>query len=153
MKVKTAQGKVLAIKEFNKNANKIFRQIVSEVNNVKLLNHPNITKFYDFYLVDNTKYYIVMEYCPGGSLSEHLATGILSDYEKLLLCKNIVDGLAHAHSKGIVHRDLKPDNIIIGSNNDAKICDFGCSFNLAGSEINVMQSMIGSPAYMDPRVK
>ena len=43
------------------------------------------------------------------------------------LCKNIVDGLAHAHNKKIVHRDLKPDNILIGKHKTAKICDFGCS--------------------------
>ena len=53
-----------------------------------------------------------------------------------------------------MHRDLKPDNILIGKNNIAKICDFGCSTlseNPEGSAM-VMMSQIGTPAYMDNRV-
>lgn len=51
----------------------------------------------------------------------------------------------------IVHRDLKPDNILIGKGSIAKIGDFGCSIQL-GSQEDVLQSRVGSPAYMDKRM-
>lgn len=49
-----------------------------EVGNLKILTHPNIARFYDCYIVDDKKYYIVMEYCPGGTLQEHLAKSTLN---------------------------------------------------------------------------
>lgn len=127
VKVKTVQGQELAIKEFNLNATKNSNQIIREVDSLRFLQHPNIVRFYDCYIVDDSKFYIVIEYCPGGALSDYLDKTIVSEYDRVMLCKNIAEGLAYAHQKKIVHRDLKPDNILIGRGNIAKICDFGCS--------------------------
>jgi serine/threonine protein kinase len=153
-KVKTTRGQELAIKEFTVNPQRYFRQIVREVDSLKFLHHPNIARFYDCYIVDDSKYYVVIEYCSKGTLPTYLSNNNLSDYEKLLLCKNIADGLAYAHQKKIVHRDLKPENILIARNGIAKICDFGCSCsteNGEGAEV-VLRSHIGTPAYMDKRI-
>ena len=92
-----------------------------------MLQHSNIARFYDCYIVDNTDYYVVIEFCPGKSLTKYLDSHILTDYESMLFCKYIAEGLAFAHQKKIVHRDLKPDNILIGKGKIPKICDFGCS--------------------------
>ena len=67
-KVTTAQGQELAIKEFKSTANSHVKQIIREVDNLKILTHPNIARFYDCYIVDEKKYFIVMEYCQGGDL-------------------------------------------------------------------------------------
>lgn len=124
--------------------------ISREVQNLKKMDHPNILKFYDCYVVDDYKYYMVTEYCPGGSLVD-FASSITQERQKLLLCKQMAEGIAYAHSQGIVHRDLKPENIFIGQRNIAKIGDFGCSTRYE-EKAEVLTSKVGSPAYMDPRV-
>ena len=66
-------GKILVWKEFNYGTmrEKDRNRIVQEVNILHELHHPNIVKYYDR-IIDkqNTKLYIVMEYCPGGDLSQ-----------------------------------------------------------------------------------
>lgn len=74
-----------------------------------------------------------------------------TEREKLIICQQIAEGLAHAHQQGIIHRDLKPENILIGNKNIAKIGDFGCSTRIQNNE--VLTSRVGSPAYMDDRVE
>lgn len=103
--------------------------IIREISNLKKLDHPNILKFYDCYIVDDVKYYMVTEYCPGGSLPDFIAQ-IPQERSKLALCQQMAEGIAYAHAHGIVHRDLKPENILIGHRNVAKIGDFGCSTRL-----------------------
>lgn len=127
MKAKTIQGKEVAIKFFNKEATRHFKQIIHEVDNLKQLQHPNIARFYDCYIIDGSFYCIVIEYCAGGNLTEYIKIGVWTDLDKIKLCQQIASGLAYAHKKKIVHRDLKPDNILIGKDGVAKICDFGCS--------------------------
>jgi serine/threonine protein kinase len=92
---------------------------------------------------------MVTEYCPERSLTDFIPK-ITQDWERLLICQQIAEGLAHAHSFEIVHRDLKPENILIGVKNVAKIGDFGCSTRIQNNE--VLTSRVGSPAYMDERV-
>jgi len=76
------------------------------------VDHPNIIKFYETYRDD--KYYrIVMEYCNGGELFEHLAKrGKFSEEETAQIIRQLLSAIKHLHDKNIAHRDLKPENII-----------------------------------------
>jgi len=51
----------------------VFHMIIREISNLKRLDHPNILKFYDCYIVDDHKYYMVTEFCPGGALPDFIA--------------------------------------------------------------------------------
>jgi serine/threonine protein kinase len=84
-----------------------FQMIIREISNLKRLDHPNILKFYDCYIVDDYRYYMVTEFCPGGALPDYIGQ-VTTQGGKILLCLQMAEGLAYAHEYGIVHRDLKP---------------------------------------------
>ena len=123
----------------------------SEIQILKMVDHPNIIKCYDIYK-SKTHCYIVTEYCPGGCLmsfvSKHHGNGgkkHLSQEKVVSIVQQIVEGLKYLQLKGILHRDIKPANILKGKNS-WKIADFGFaikSFTEVKSKFNV-----GTPLYM-----
>jgi len=69
--------------------------------------------------------YLAMEFVDGVTLREHMKGTAGDSREWLRLALQIAEGLAHAHAKGVVHRDLKPDNIMVTTEGQVKILDFG----------------------------
>src|SRR5438067_2588564 len=100
------------------------RHFRKEATALAKLNHPHIETVYDFGTQDGADF-LVMEYVPGKTLAERLASGALPEKEILELGIQISSGLEEAHDCGIVHRDLKPANIAITAKGYAKILDFG----------------------------
>jgi eukaryotic-like serine/threonine-protein kinase len=88
------------------------------------LNHPNVATIHDFDTQQGVDF-LVMEYIPGITLREKLATGALPEKEVLRLGMQLTEGLAAAHEHGVVHRDLKPGNLRLTSDGRLKILDFG----------------------------
>ncbi len=96
-----------------------------EVTEAKRLRHPNLTAVYEGGKARN-RLYISMEFVRGRTLEQVLADGgRLPVRRALLIARQIADGLAAAHKLGMVHRDIKPDNIVLGTNDQVKIMDFG----------------------------
>ncbi len=113
------------------------------------LAHENIIGFYDYGEQDGRSF-LVMEYFRGESLGAAIRgwrTGDLRN--KLLIARQIANGLAYVHSKGIIHRDVKPDNVWIDSAGIVKIIDFGVAktdeFSITGAGFT-----LGTPYYMAP---
>ena len=101
------------------------RRFFKEASATQEFRHPNIVATYDLF-TEGENYYIVMEYLPGGSLSDRLAASLpLTQIEAQRLGVEIAEGLAHAHAHGVVHCDLKPANILLTHDGHAKIADFG----------------------------
>ncbi|MHC4779025.1 MAG: serine/threonine-protein kinase [Planctomycetota bacterium] len=97
-------------------------------------------------------HFIEMELVDGGSLDE-----LLTEREKLPIeealpvMKSILNGLIAAHGKEIIHRDLKPGNILIASDGQYKIADFGLAKSLQkGSHHTREGAMMGTPHHMAP---
>lgn len=114
-----------------------------EAKSLGQLNHPNVINVYDTG-VDNGVPFIAMEYVDGCPLS-----GMKITDGSLLrtVLGGIAAGLAHAHSKGFIHRDLKPANVLVTSDGQAKISDFG----LAIDDSSVLKEQIaGTLPYMSP---
>ncbi|HYL60981.1 MAG TPA: protein kinase [Candidatus Methylomirabilis sp.] len=88
------------------------------------ISHPNIETVYEFASQDGMDF-LVMEYVPGKTLADKLATGALPEKEVVSVGMQVVSGLEEAHERGIVHRDLKPKNIAITPKGQVKILDFG----------------------------
>lgn len=92
------------------------------------LNHPSIIKVYDAGMIGKRPF-IRMEFFNGKNLNQILSDyGFLSAEKALLMMKNLVSALNHAHEEiGIIHRDLKPSNVMAASPNQFRIIDFGLS--------------------------
>jgi len=113
-----SDGKILVWKELNYGSmkEKYKRHISSEINILKELHHPNIVKYYDR-LIDkeNTKIYIIMEYCPGGDLSQLIkkyrqSKQYISEDLIWKIFSQVVSALyaCHTNKDGkILHRDIK----------------------------------------------
>lgn len=142
------------LQEFQKDKNRITHEI--EV--LKNVNHDCLVKYEDdFHFEDDfgiSQYVIVMEYFNGITLDKFLA-GNRSEkcLEKIFL--SILDGVRSLHDtiingEGVIHRDLKPANILINSNEEIKIIDYGLSKIIDFSSITSTGTQIGSPLYMSP---
>ena len=141
------------------------KYFINEISILKKIKHNKIVKLIDLKQTPS-HYYIVMEYCNGGSLLSCLKK-YMTLYKKPFseeivqyLMRQIVSGVKYIHEKGIIHRDLKLDNILVKfySEDDfnkynmmkthVKISDFGISAKLGEGKLAF--TALGSPAYMDP---
>lgn len=124
----------------------------NEINILKVLDHPNIVRVYEFF-EDVKKFYIVMEHCRGGELFQEIMK--MKKYDELQsaqIMRQLFSCVSYLHSKNICHRDLKPENILFDEKSDymgLKLIDFGsaCFFN----EKHMKEGM-GTAYYIAPEV-
>ena len=131
------------------------RRFHKEATALAKLNHPNIETVYEFGSQDGVDF-LVMEYVPGKTLADRLASGSLPEREVIALGMQITAALGDAHERGIVHRDLKPENIAITANGQAKVLDFGLAKLLHRDQeattdtLTASQNAAGTLPYMSP---
>lgn len=106
------------------------------------LNHPNIVQIYDFGEQDKN-YYMIMEYVEGSNLREFLKIRHrLTPEEGLPIMIGLAEGLKYSLDHGVTHRDIKGTNILIGSNGEAKLVDFGLA-TIGGTDEKKMEAAHG----------
>lgn len=117
------------------------------------LSHPNIVNVYDWGKHGGT-YFITMEYVHGRTLAEILRSHKqLNAKQAAEIASEVAAALGFAHDAGLVHRDIKPANILIGSNGQVKVADFGIARAVNSStEANLTQAgaVMGTAAYFSP---
>ena len=113
------------------------------------LDHPNICTIHE---IDeaNGQTFIAMACIDGPDLKEKVQAGPLKLDETLDIAIQIACGLQAAHEKGIYHRDLKSGNVMITSQGQAKIMDFGLAKSTGQTTITRTGTTMGTPAYMSP---
>lgn len=112
--------------------------------------HPNIVTVLDVGEIDG-QVFIASEFISGSTLSDKLKQGRLTSRETATLLSAVASGLHEAHEAGITHRDLKPSNILLGSDGNPFISDFGLAKqNSAEITLTVAGMILGTPAYMSP---
>lgn len=117
---------------------------------VAKLSHPNIVSVYDVNVKGEVEY-IVMELVEGITLKEYLdKKGAIPWKEAIFFSSQIARALAHAHGRGIIHRDVKPQNIMLTTQGQAKVTDFGIASFTVNQETRVIQDAIGSVHYISP---
>ncbi|XP_062303529.1 serine/threonine-protein kinase SIK1-like isoform X2 [Osmerus eperlanus] len=125
-------------------------KIYREVQLMKLMNHPHIIKLYQV-MESKDMLYMVMEYAKNGEMFDYLASsGRLSEGEARRKFWQILTAVDYCHKNHIVHRDLKAENLLLDSNLDVKLADFG--FGNFFSEGEALSTWCGSPPYAAPEV-
>ena len=126
------------------------RRFKNESKAIALLSHPNIVKVYDVNFGEKLQY-IVMEYIDGITLKEYInKQGAITWNDALFFMTQILRAVQHAHDKGIVHRDIKPQNIILLSNGNIKVTDFGIARFSRSDTKTLTEQAIGSVHYIAP---
>lgn len=127
----------------------IIKRFYKEAKIQAQMTHPNIVTVFDFLEIENS-YFLVMEYIEGESIGKIVKKqGPLEINFSLKIFKQILSGIAHAHSKGIIHRDIKPNNFIL-TEGEVKITDFGIAHIVSDSAHTVAGTVLGTPKYMSP---
>ena len=145
--------RIVAVKilkdEYSKN-DEFKRRFKNESKAIALLSHPNIVKVYDVNFGERLQY-IVMEYIDGITLKEYITKqGAITWNDALFFMTQILRAVQHAHDKGIVHRDIKPQNIILLSNGNIKVTDFGIARFSRSDTKTLTEQAIGSVHYIAP---
>ena len=97
----------------------------AEIRSLMQLDHPNIINLYN-YFVDDQYLYMILDYCPGGSLKNLISTkGALPPDAVYAYCKQVAEALAVCHARGLAHRDIKPENVLVDVHGRLKLADFG----------------------------
>jgi len=100
------------------------RRFQREADTIAQLSHPNICTIYEIDRADG-RAFIVMECVEGLNLKTYMARNQLSTGAIVEIALQIAAALGSAHAKGIVHRDIKPGNIVVSSEGQVKVLDFG----------------------------
>ncbi|XP_014011109.1 mitogen-activated protein kinase kinase kinase kinase 2 isoform X3 [Salmo salar] len=125
--------------------------IQQEITMMKECKHKNIVAYFGSYH-RNTKLWICMEYCGGGSLQDiYHVTGPLKEKQIAYICRETLQGLYHLHETSKMHRDIKGANILITERGDVKLADFGVAAEISAS-VAKRKSFIGTPYWMAPEV-
>ncbi|KAL7987344.1 hypothetical protein Chor_006263 [Crotalus horridus] len=173
-----ADGKVLVWKEldYGSMTESEKQMLVSEVNLLRELKHPNIVRYYDR-IIDrtNTTLYILMEYCEGGDLATLIAKCTKERHVKTLdylecyvgsrihyldedfvlrVLTQLTLALKECHRRSdgghtVLHRDLKPANIFLDGKKNVKLGDFGLA-RILHHDTSFAKTFVGTPYYMSP---
>lgn len=115
--------------------------------------HRNVIEFYDSG-EDAAWTWIAMELAEGGDLFDKIEadSGVSEDIAHVYFTQ-LINGIAYMHSRGVAHRDIKPENILLSSDGDLKLADFGMAtlFEYGGKR-KMAVTLCGSPPYVAPEV-
>ena len=150
-----------ALKEINIEKEKTNKLILikREINNLRILDHPNIISIKVAFLSKEiNKIYIITDYAEGGDLEnefkQHQRNRSYFE-EKILLnwIFQICLALQYSHEeKNIIHRDIKPLNIFLMKNGTVKLGDFGLSKKLSQYTLFHAKTKLGTPIYIAPEI-
>lgn len=129
----------------------VLQRFVREGELLAKLAHPNIVRVLTS-CQEAEHYYLVMELVEGGTLRDLMAKSHPLAIDHILdLALQIADALAFAHQHQIVHRDLKPANVLLASDGQARLTDFGCALLLNASRALTSTGLvIGTLNYLSP---
>jgi len=127
---------------------KVLELLQSEINILKIIDHPNVVKLYDSF-EEKGKYYLIMEYCNGGDLEHYVRAKqdrCVSESEALGFFKQLLNGFKALHEIKAMHRDFKLANVLM-HDGVLKIADLGFS-----KQADLARTALGTGVYMAPEI-
>ncbi|BBN19460.1 serine/threonine-protein kinase OSR1/STK39 [Marchantia polymorpha subsp. ruderalis] len=131
-------------------------EIRKEAQMMSLIAHPNVVKAYCSFVVDRSLW-VVMPYMAGGSCLHIMKSAFSDGFEEPVIAtvlKEVLKALDYLHRHGHIHRDVKAGNILVDSNGQVKLGDFGvsaCMFD-TGDRQRSRNTFVGTPCWMAPEV-
>ncbi|CDP01278.1 unnamed protein product [Coffea canephora] len=146
-------NRVAAIKCLNE-ANQGEAEFLAELSTIGKLNHMNLIKIWG-YCVEGKHRLLVYEYMEHGSLAKNLHSNRLDWKKRYDIALGTAKGLAYLHEEcleWVLHCDVKPQNILLDSNYQPKVADFGLSklLNRGGTDKSTFSRIRGTRGYMAP---
>jgi len=122
-----------------------------EARNAGALSNSHVAQVYDYGPSGPSgSPYLVMEFVDGPSLADLLAVDPIEPARALDVIAQAADGLAAAHKAGVIHRDIKPGNILISSEGQVKVTDFGIAHAAGQAPVTSPGLVMGTTQYMAP---
>ncbi|EXB89239.1 Putative receptor protein kinase ZmPK1 [Morus notabilis] len=148
-----SDSRVAAIKRLNE-AYQGEAEFLAEVNTIGRLNHMNLIEMWG-YCAEGKHRLLVYEYLEHGSLKQNLSTKVVNWNKRFEIAVGTAKGLAYLHEEcleWVLHCDVKPQNILLGSDYEPKVADFGLSKLLNRGELSdaSFSRIRGTRGYMAP---
>jgi eukaryotic-like serine/threonine-protein kinase len=126
------------------------RRFLSEAEAAAGLDHPGIVPVYESGEIAG-QHFFSMGFVEGQSLAALLAAGPLPPKRAAELVAQVADAVEFAHQRGVIHRDLKPGNILLDSDGNPRVTDFGLAKRVTGdSGLTRTGQALGTPSFMPP---
>lgn len=134
-----------------KSAKKDDANLAREIHHHRQFLHPHIARLYEV-IVTETLVWLVLEYCPGDELYNHLLEhGRMEPAQVQKIFTQLVGAVSYVHGKQCVHRDLKLENILLDKHGNVKLVDFGFTREYQGAT-SYLQTWCGTVCYSAPEM-
>ncbi|GER87895.1 hypothetical protein KDW_20570 [Dictyobacter vulcani] len=126
------------------------QNFLNEARTIAHLVHPSIIRVLDFGVQDNTPF-LVMDYAPRGTFRQRFLQGSPLPAAMLVpYIKQTAAALQYGHDKKLVHRDVKPENMLLSTNDEILLADFGLALIAYNTISRSPTETAGTAAYMAP---
>ncbi|BFG14537.1 mitogen-activated protein kinase kinase 9 [Prunus yedoensis var. nudiflora] len=147
---RTSTTYALKLVHGNSNDPTVCRQLFREMEILRRTDSPHVVRCHAIFEKPSGDIGILMEYMDSGNLETLLkAQGTFSEPNLAHVARQVLNGLNYLHTNKIIHRDIKPANVLVNSNMEVKIADFGVSKILCRTS-DVCNSYVGTCAYLSP---
>jgi WD40 repeat protein/tRNA A-37 threonylcarbamoyl transferase component Bud32 len=123
---------------------------LKEARTIAGLTHPNILRVLEFGVEANVPF-LVLEFAPNGTLRKRHPKGSILPLTVIVpYVSQIASALQYIHNRKLIHRDIKPENLLLGTNHEVLLSDFGTAMVFQTLHNQATLEMAGTVSYMAP---